>query len=204
MGDPAGPGPGPEAPPVLLHVGSNIPRKRIDVLLGAFAAIRRAEPRARLLKVGGAPTPAQAAQAEALGIAGAIAVLPFFDPRSSGDRAVLAAVYRRAALVLQPSDAEGFGLPVAEALACGTPVLASDIAVLREVGGPVAAYAPVGDVPAWADAALALLRERRDDPDAWQARRDAGVAWAARYRWSHHVAQLVGIYRSVLDRAGSP
>ena len=72
---------------------------------------------------------------------------PFLRP---ADR-TLAAVYRRAALVLQPSEAEGFGLPVAEALACGTPVLASDLAVLREVGGEAAVYRAVGDVPAWSD-----------------------------------------------------
>jgi glycosyltransferase involved in cell wall biosynthesis len=56
-------------------------------------------------------------------------------------------MYRRAALVLQPSSAEGFGLPVAEALACGAVVLASDLEVLREVAGEAAAYAPDGGCP---------------------------------------------------------
>lgn len=194
LGGPAEPG----GPPELLHVGSNIPRKRVEVLLAAFAEVRRAVPEARLVKVGGAFTPAQAALVESLGIGGAITVLPFFDPTDARARATLAAVYRRAALVFQPSDAEGFGLPVAESLACGTPVLASDIPVLREVGGEAVTYAPVGDVPAWADAARTLLAERRDDPSAWAARREHGLTWASRYRWSTHVAQLVAIYRSVL------
>ncbi len=98
-------------------------------------------------------------------MADAIATLPS-SPRDPADRATLAAVYRRAALAFQPSDAEGFGLPVAEALACGTPVLASDIPVLREVGGAAASYAPVGDADAWSEAALALLDPtRRDGPD---------------------------------------
>ena len=52
-----------------------------------------------------------------------------FDPKFPAT-AILAAVYRRAQLTLFPSDAEGFGLPVAESMACGTPVLVSDIPVL--------------------------------------------------------------------------
>lgn len=188
----------PDGPPELLHVGSNIPRKRVDVLLRAFAGVRRAVPGSRLVKVGGAVNPEQAALAEALGITGAVVALPFFSPRDPRDRAVLAAVYRRAALVLQPSDAEGFGLPVAEALACGAAVLASDIPVLREVGGAAAVYRPAGDVPAWIDAALDLIdRRRRDDP-AWRDRRALGLALAGRYRWTTHVEQLAEIYRSVL------
>jgi glycosyltransferase involved in cell wall biosynthesis len=188
----------PSGPPELLHVGSNIPRKRIDVLLRTFAAVRRAVPGARLVKVGGALAPEQAALADELGILGAIAILPFFSPRDPRDRATLAAVYRRAALALQPSDAEGFGLPVAEAMACGTPVLASDIPVLREVGGAAAAYAPVGDVDAWAEAALDLLDLRRRADPAHDARRADGLAWADRYRWSTHVDRLAAIYRAVL------
>jgi glycosyltransferase involved in cell wall biosynthesis len=192
-------GPAPaDGPPTLLHVGSNIPRKRIDVLLKTFAGVRAARPDARLIKVGGAFTPEQSRLAEDLGIAGAIAVLPVFSPRDPRDRATLAAVYRRAHLALQTSDAEGFGLPVAEAMACGTPVLASDIPVLREVGGEPAAYAPVGDIPAWVESALALLDLRLGGGPAWAGRRASALAWADRYRWTTHARDLVEIYRDVL------
>jgi glycosyltransferase involved in cell wall biosynthesis len=187
----------PGAPPDLLHVGTNIPRKRIDVLLGTCAGVRKAWPGARLIKVGGALNPQQARLAESLKIKDGIVSLPFFDPQDPRQRRALAAVYRRAALVLQPSDAEGFGLPVAEGLACGTPVLASDIAVLREVGGLPATYAPVGDVPAWTEAVLALLDERDRGDGRWQERRQAGIARAERFRWKTHVGQLMAIYRSV-------
>ena len=184
--------------PDLLHVGSNIPRKRIDVLLGAFAGVRRVWPKARLIKVGGALNPDQSRLAADLGVADAIVTLPFFSPRDPADRATLAAVYRRATLALQPSDAEGFGLPVAEALACGTPVLASDIPVLREVGGAAASYAPVGKADAWSEAALAWLDPaQRHDPE----RRAAGLAWADRYRWTTHAAQLADLYRAALAEA---
>jgi glycosyltransferase involved in cell wall biosynthesis len=185
--------PDPGAPPNLLHVGSTIPRKRVDVLLAVFASVRRALPGARLIRVGGALTPDQARQARDLGVAEAVVSLP---PLS---RAVLSAVYRRAALVLQPSESEGFGLPVAEALTSGAAVLASDLAVLREVAGDAAAYRPVGDVPAWAEAALALLGERLGCPSSWQARRASGLARARLFSWPAHADRLVSIYRDVLS-----
>ena len=78
-----------------------------------------------------------------LGLTDAIVVLPMLD------RATLAAVYRRSALLLMPSEREGFGLPVLEALACGTPVVASDIEALREVGGFAASYCPVEGIEDW-------------------------------------------------------
>jgi glycosyltransferase involved in cell wall biosynthesis len=181
----------PEAPE-LLHVGSNVPRKRVDVLLEVFASVRREIPGARLIKVGGALEGALERQALDLGITDAITTTPFLTP------AVLAAIYRRSALALQPSDLEGFGLPVIEALACGTPVLASDIPVLREVGGSAADYAPVGDIAAWSVATLRLLAEHRDDSPSWSARRSAALEQAAAFRWTAHVAKLAEIYRSIL------
>ena len=122
--------------------------------------------------------------------------MPFF-----ADRRPLAALYRRAALVLQPSEAEGFGLPLAEAMACGAPLLASDLPVLREVAGDVAAYRPVGDVPAWVDAALAPARRPARRPDLARPRREAGLARSAAFRWEAHADRLVGLYREVAGRA---
>lgn len=185
--------------PLILHVGSNIPRKRIDVLLNVFAGIKTVFPAARLIKVGGRFTSEQSRLAETLGIVDAITLLPFFDPTSSADRASLAAVYRRASLVLQTSDAEGFGLPVAEALACGTAVLASDLPVLREVGGSAAEYRPVGAVADWVAAAIALLDDRRDRPGQWATRRRSAIEWAVRFSWTTHVNQLMEIYRDVVE-----
>jgi glycosyltransferase involved in cell wall biosynthesis len=188
----------PDAPTDLLHVGSNIARKRVDVLLSVFAEVRRHVPGSRLIKVGGALPADLANRARALGVADAIVTLPHFSPGSPRDRAALAAVYRRAALVLQPSEAEGFGLPVAEGLACGVPVVASDIAALREVAGEAAVFQPVGDVPAWTGAVLTLLDERRNSPDAWRRRRESGLERARLYSWTRHADRLAEIYRDVL------
>jgi glycosyltransferase involved in cell wall biosynthesis len=185
---------GPPGSPELLHVGTTIPRKRIDVLLDVLAGIRRARPGAILIKAGGRLTPAQAARARELGVADAVREMPFFEGRRP-----LAALYRRAALVLQPSEAEGFGLPLAEAMACAAPLLVSDLPVLREVAGDAAVYRPVGDVPAWVEAALALL----DDPThPSDARRQAGLVRSALFRWEAHAERLAGLYREIAGRAG--
>lgn len=175
----------------LLHVGSTVARKRIDVLLQVFAEVREEFPGARLLRAGGEFTAQQMKLVERLGLSQSILVLPQLS------RPVLAAVYRRAALVLQPSEREGFGLPVVEALACGAPVVASDLDVLREVGGEAAVYCPVALVGAWSEAVRALLHERRDDSQRWEARRRAGLAQAARFTWSEYADKMVALYRDL-------
>jgi glycosyltransferase involved in cell wall biosynthesis len=172
----------------LLHVGSTIARKRIDVLLEVFARVRARHPAARLVRVGGAFTAAQRVLARELGVDGAIVVLPFLD------RSTLASVYRRSALVLLPSEREGFGLPVLEALACGTPVVASDLPALREVGGEAACYCLPDDIEAWSAAVVAALAERQDSPQRWHARRQAGIHRAAAFSWSHYSSDLLAIY----------
>ncbi len=175
----------------LLHVGSTIARKRIDVLLRVFASVRKEFPDARLVRAGGAFTAEQLKLVEQLGLSQSITVLPMLS------REALAAVYRRAALVLQPSEREGFGLPVVEALACGAPVVASDLDVLREVGGEAASYHAVADVSAWSEAVIALLSERRDEPQLWKVRREAGLKQAARFTWSEYANKMVALYRDL-------
>lgn len=177
----------------LLHVGSTAGRKRLDVLLRVFATVRKELPQARLIRVGGAFAPAHQTLIRELDLEDSILVLPFMN------REILAAVYRSAALVLQPSEAEGFGLPVTEAMACGTPVVASDIPVLREVGGTVATYCPVGDVSGWSRAILELLTERRENPERWNALRSASARHGALYSWEENARGLVAIYRELLE-----
>jgi glycosyltransferase involved in cell wall biosynthesis len=176
----------------LLHVGSTAPRKRIDVLLAAFADVRRRLPNARLVRVGGPLTAGQRRLAERLGVLGGLVELPPLD------RPVLAAAYRRASLVLVPSEREGFGLPVVEAMACGTPVLASDIPVLREVAADVAGYAPVGDASALSSAALAML-ERFADPLEHGEARWRLLERARLFTLGEYARAVREVYREVLD-----
>lgn len=179
--------------PELLHVGSTIARKRIDVLLRVFAEVRRAYPRARLIRAGGEFTTAQHALVEKLGLSGSIVVLRNLSAE------VLAAVYRRAALLLLPSEREGFGLPLVEAERCGTPVLASELPVLREVGAGRGAttFCPVGQTEAWAAEAVRLLGEREADDERWAARREAAIRHASKFTWQEYVRRTVELYMEV-------
>jgi glycosyltransferase involved in cell wall biosynthesis len=177
----------------LLHVGSTIARKRIDVLLHVVAAVRKQCPDVRLVRVGGPFTAEQRAVVRDLGLDEAIVVLPFLD------RSTLAAVYRRSALLLLPSEREGFGLPVVEALACGTPVVASDIDPLREVGGDAIEYCEADDVEAWTGTVRRLLAERRDR-DLRRIRRDAGIARASSFSWSRYAADVASLYARIATR----
>ena len=169
--------------PFLLHVGSCIPRKRIDVLLDVFAAVRARRPDLALVQVGGQWTAPQQAQVARLGIAPAVVQVRGLT------REQLAALYRAAALVLQPSEAEGFGLPVIEALACGAVVVASDLPVLREVGEEAAVYCPVADVDAWCEAVVRLLAHPDSTPP-----RAARLAQARRYTWAAFAHTVVENY----------
>ncbi|HZR23157.1 MAG TPA: glycosyltransferase family 1 protein [Vicinamibacterales bacterium] len=175
----------------LLHVGSTAPRKRIDVLLRIVASLAPAFPRLRLVRVGDPLTDEHRALARNLGVADRI------DERGLVDEATLPSLYRDATLVLQPSDREGFGFPVIEALASGTPVVASDLAVLREVGGAAVTFVPVGDDTGWASAVASLLRERADCPAQWDARRAAGRTHARRFTWSAYADIVAAVYRGV-------
>jgi glycosyltransferase involved in cell wall biosynthesis len=179
----------------ILHVGSTIPRKRIDVLLQVLASLKEKQdlfPRLRLLRVGGSFTAAQLELAEKLRVSESISVLPHLDSK------VLAGLYRRVALVLLPSEREGFGLPVIEALACGAAVVASDLPVLREVGGDAVTYCPLGDVDSWANAIAELLLKRRDSADHWRERMAKGITQAAKFSWAEYASKMVALYQELL------
>jgi glycosyltransferase involved in cell wall biosynthesis len=175
------------ASPFLLHVGSCIARKRIDVLLDVFAAVRQGRAELKLVQVGGEWSLAQREQLGRLGLDRHVTQMRGLT------RDQIAILYRSALLVLQPSEAEGFGLPVIEALACGAPVLASDIPVLREVGGPAAVYSGVADVERWASTVLSLI----DNPDA-STPRHARLQWASRFTWSAHAQTIASAYSRLL------
>jgi len=172
----------------ILHVGSAIPRKRLDVLVRIISELGG---RVRLVRVGGPFTAEQAALARDLDVP--VLVLPFLD------RATLAAIYRRSALLVMPSEREGFGLPLLESLACGTPVVASDIAALREVGADAATYCAVGDVEAWTDAIHMLLDERQEQPAEWAARQQRGVRRAEAFSWSKYAREIASLYERMVD-----
>lgn len=177
------PSPGPP-PRFLLHVGSHIPRKRIDVLLDVFAAVLKVVPDLRLVQVGPTWAPTFARQIERLGLESQI--VRFLDL----SRQQLAELYRRAEVVLVPSEAEGFGLPVIEALACGATVIASDIPVLREVGGDVVRFCAVGDIPAWANSVTMAIGHPTRMPTLHERLQRASL-----YSWKRHAEIIAEAYQ---------
>jgi glycosyltransferase involved in cell wall biosynthesis len=147
-------------PSYVLFVGTLEPRKDLRTLITAHRLVPDAPP----LVLVGPP-----GWGEHLDVSGCLTL--GFVP----DDALRAVVAGAAALVL-PSLDEGFGIPVIEALSAGTPVVASDLPVLREVGGTVTTYAPPGDPGAFAAALTQVLA----DPGDPGPRRTHGAAftWA--------------------------
>jgi alpha-1,3-rhamnosyl/mannosyltransferase len=100
----------------------------------------------------------------------------------------LADLYRGAAALVLPSRFEGFGVPVLEAMASGTPVVLSDDAALREVAGDAGVYADGGDFGA-------ALRRALDDRARWSA---AGLERAKEFSWEESARRTADVYRRVL------
>ncbi|GAC1364183.1 MAG: hypothetical protein NVSMB32_06480 [Actinomycetota bacterium] len=178
----------------ILSVGGEDDRKNIEGLLAGYARLPGDLRDRHQLVV--ACRVSEGYRCHLQSVAARLGIGPRLRLAGFVDDATLIALYQSTELFAFASLYEGFGLPVAEAMACGAAVLASDIPALREVGGPAATYRPVADVPGWADAALTLLDDHRARSDAWRARRDAGLARSARFRWPAHVASLLPLYRS--------
>jgi glycosyltransferase involved in cell wall biosynthesis len=107
------------------------------------------------------------------------------DVRGWVEKAELAELYRRAGALILPSRFEGFGVPVLEAMASGTPVVLSDDQALREVAGDAAVYGEPAD---------AVRRALADRGRYAQA----GLERASRFSWESSARRTADVYRQVL------
>lgn len=177
--------------PFVLYVGTIEPRKNLSRLLQAFELVRRDGFGSHALVLVGSRGWHDAGilvAAERGGLNGAVRVLgrvPVDD---------LVALYNLADVVAFPSLYEGFGLPVVEAMACGTPVVASPNGSLAEVVGEAAELVD----PYQVESIAAGLRNVLGDAGRRSALRSAGLAQAARFSWETAAAQTREIYASVL------
>ena len=181
-----------DGPRTLLFVGGSTPRKNLERIVAALALVR-ADPACadvRLSLLG------PVARDEARVRAFAPASLPPEALHFAGhvDDDALVAAYRGAAALLTPSLAEGFGLPVLEAMACGTPVVTSDRGAQREVAGDAARLVDPADVSAIAAGIADVLSESAADRSARVAR---GIARAGQFTWDRSAAILRAVYADV-------
>jgi glycosyltransferase involved in cell wall biosynthesis len=107
------------------------------------------------------------------------------DMRGWVEKPELAELYRRAGALILPSRYEGFGVPVLEAMASGTPVVLSDDEALREVAGDAGVYGELGDA----------VRRALDERERYAR---AGLERAAQFTWEESARRTADVYRKVL------
>jgi glycosyltransferase involved in cell wall biosynthesis len=175
--------------PLVLTVATALPHTNLGRLLEALAVIEPA--RRPVLAVSGAGTdgPELSDQVAALSLRTDVRLLGF------APRATLEALYATAACVVIPTLYEGFGLPVIEAMARGTPVACSDIPVLREVAADAACFFDPRRPAAIAEAMLGLIEQ----PARARRYADAGRRRAAGFTWEATARATIATYRRALS-----
>jgi glycosyltransferase involved in cell wall biosynthesis len=177
--------------PYVLFVGARPPRKNLGRLIEALGRVQGSAAAAPLqLAVAGPDGPADEAtraHARRLGLDGAVRWLGLVGSEE------LPALYSGALCLAYPSLAEGFGLPILEAMACGTSVLTSDRSSMAEVAGDAAMLVDPEDPEAIADG----LRRLRDDTGLRNELVARGAARASGYCWRKAAAATEAVYREV-------
>lgn len=179
--------------PYILYVGSVEPRKNLVRLIEAFACLRDHASAYRLVIVGARrwKTTPIFATVTRLGLEPHVSFTGYVD------EADLPALYASAALFVFPSLYEGFGLPVLEAMACGTPVVTANTSSLPEVAGDAALLVNPLDVDAISAAMLRVLV----DPALAADLRERGLARARQFSWERTARETLAVYERVLAAA---
>jgi glycosyltransferase involved in cell wall biosynthesis len=171
--------------PFVLHVGSDLRRKNREGVLGIFARTK-GHWNAQLVFAGDRLSNDLWTQTRALGIADRIVEIV------SADSELLEALYNQAHALLFPSRFEGFGWPIAEAQACGCPVLCRDAAPMSDVAGGAALLRDIADEDGFAED---LLRLR--DPATREKYRELGLQNATRFSAKRMAEQYLALYRGL-------
>ena len=176
--------------PYLVAVGTLQPRKDLETALAAFERCADAGAPHALVVAGarGWRDEETVARLRASRFADRIHLLGRIDEDA------LVRALRGADALLFPSRYEGFGLPPLEAMACGTPVVATRATAVPEVVGDAALLVAAGDAQGFADAVLGLL----GDPSARGALRSRGLARAAEFTWARHADVTVAAYSTAV------
>jgi glycosyltransferase involved in cell wall biosynthesis len=172
---------------LLLHVGHTQSRKNLPTLVRALSALRARGFDACLLQVGGVPGHDLRAAIEESGLRDRVRFL------GAVRDADLIALYSAADVFVFPSLYEGFGLPVLEAMACGTPVVASNAASLPEVVGEAGILVDPGDAQSIADAIARVL----SDDGVARDLRAAGLERAKQFTWQRAASAVLGVIETL-------
>jgi len=175
----------------LLHVSTGDPYKNVPGTLRVLAELRARGSDVALVRVGKPLTDAERGLAQALRIEDAI----IDAGRVTDER--LVEIYNACDVLLFPSFYEGYGWPPLEAMACGTPVVASDCPSLVEIADGAALLAPARDVTVLTRAATSLL----DSDELAAGVRSRGIARAAQYTWRRTVDGFATVYERVAEEA---
>jgi glycosyltransferase involved in cell wall biosynthesis len=178
------------AAPYILCVAHTYPHKKVHVLINAFARISDKIPHHLVLV--GKPRRGEEQVRKSLA---ALSCPDRVHRLSDLEYAELAVVYQEADIFVLPSEYEGFGLPVLEALQAGVPVITTDKASLPEVGGPDTVYVQDSRPEEFAQAILDVI--------SWDSERRkrkvmAGQAWASSFTWQRSAAQTLQVLRSLV------
>ena len=176
--------------PRLLFLGRLDPRNGLDVMLAAMPRILERHPRAELVVVGDGPLrPWYERRAQHLGRS------VRFEGRVLEERT---AFYAHSDIFVCPTERASFGITLLEAMACGTPMLVSDIIGFRELvdGGDEAQLVEPNRADLWADAVSDLL----DDPERRALMGAAGREKSAIFSWDRVAEQVLEVYQRVLGR----
>lgn len=170
----------------LVYVGTFMPYKNVDVLARALDRLP-----GWTLHLISPITPAERAHLEALAPPGALVC---HNGASDED---YQRILRGATALVSGSRAEGFGIPLVEAMATGTPIVVSDIDIFREVGGGAALFADPGDPESFA-AAIARL----SDPTEWNERSVRSREQARHFCWDTSAARLLTVLTELAPPSG--
>lgn len=177
--------------PYILSVGTLQPRKNYQMLIRAFAPLADKVPHHLVISGGkGWLYDEMLAEVERKGLTGRVHFIGFADD------ADLPTLYSEADLLAFPSLYEGFGLPLLEAMGCGTAVLTANSSSLPEVAGNAAQQLPPQDEAAWTAALYNLLL----DDDLRRHLVQAGFAQARRFTWQASAQELLKIYQQLVRR----
>lgn len=177
--------------PFILGLSTLQPRKNFVRLIEAFHLARQADNLPHRLVIGGGKGwlyDEISAKIQALGLSQDVLLAGFIAD------ADLPALYSAAEFFAYPSLYEGFGLPILEAQACGTPVLTADNSCLPEAGGSAALYVKAEEVNSIAAGLLKLAQ----DQSLRQELRQLGLTHAAQFTWQRSAQQLLSAYQQVL------